>query len=209
MNSDAMKLAHSEPPAKPAGAKFRSATFALFLAAILLLAIAYQVHFLINTEPLFRRFAHPTQLPGLLSLFWIGFSLMMLPASVLTKRFGGTPMMAGGALVTAASAWAAKQATDVLRLSVAQFVCGGAWAAVTMSAVAAALRLGHTGSEGKTIGAMYSALAVAAGARIAVVAGHIEHVSAIALALPWLPAIAWLAAGLMLLPAARRRAESA
>jgi len=203
------KLAHSAPPAKPTGAKIQSATFVLFLAAILLLAIAYQVHFFINTEPQFRRFARPTELPGLLSLFWIGFDLLMLPASMLTKRFGGTAVMAGGALVAAASAWAAKQATDVLTLSVAQFVCGGAWAAVAMSAVAAAFRLGHTGSEGKAIGAMYSVLAVAAVARIAVVAGHIQHDSAIALALPWLPAIAWLAAGFMLLPAARRPARSA
>ena len=79
---------------------------------------------------------------------------------------------------------------------------------MTMSAVAVALRLGHAGSEGKAIGAMYSVLAVAAVARIAVVAGHLQHVSAIALALPWLPAIAWLVAGFMLLPAARRPAHS-
>jgi MFS family permease len=203
------KLAHSAPPAKPPSGKFQSATFVMFLSAILLLAVAYQVHFFVNTEPLFRRLAQPTELPGLLSLFWIGFNLLMLPTSVLTKRFGGTPVMAGGALVAAASAWAAKQATDVLTLSVAQFVCGGAWAAVTMSAVAVALRLGHAGSEGKAIGAMYSVLAVAAVARIAVVAGHMQHVSAIALALPWLPAIAWLIAGFMLLPAARRPAHSA
>jgi MFS family permease len=201
-------LARSSPPAKPASGKIQSATFFLFLAAILLLGIAYQVHFFINTEPLFRKFAHPTELPGLLSLFWIGFTLMMPPASVLTKRFGGTAVMAAGALVAAASAWAASQATGVLSVSVAQFICGGAWGAVTMSAVAAALRLGHTGNEGKAVGAVYSVMAVAAVARIAVVAGHFQHGSALAQALPWVPAIAWLGAGFMLVPAARRAAQS-
>lgn len=55
----------------------------------------------------------------------------------MTTRFGGVAVMAGGALIAAASACVARLATEVLALSAAQFVCGGAWGAVTMSAAAA------------------------------------------------------------------------
>ena len=204
-------LAGSAPSEEPAGSKIKiqSTTFLVFLAAILLLAIGFQVHSFINTEPLFAKFARPNDLPPLLSLFWIGFSLLMLPASFLTRRFGGILIMALGALLGAASAWAATQATDVVSLGLAQFICGGAWGCVTMSAVAAALAIGHPGSEGKAVGAMFSLLAVAALARIVLVAGHFEQVPALALALPWLPSFLWSGAGLLLLPAARRTAPPA
>ena len=116
-------LARSEPSGRPAGGGIRSAaTLGYFLAAVLLLAIGFQVHSYINAQPLFLRFSRPADLPPLLSLFWIGFSLLMLPASLLTKRFGGFAIMASGALVGAASAWAAAHATDVFWLGVAQFV---------------------------------------------------------------------------------------
>jgi Major Facilitator Superfamily len=202
-------LARTAPPAKHAGSKIHSAAFLLFLTAILLLAIGYQVHFFINAKPLFVKFARPTDLSDLLSVFWIGFSLLMLPASWLTKRFGGIAVMALGALVAAASAWAAAQATDVVWLAVTQFVCGGAWGTVMMSAVAAALALGHSGAEGTAVGAVFSLMAVAAMARIVLVAGHFEQAGALALVLPWLPGFSWLGAGLMLLPAARRPAQPA
>ncbi|MBV9091425.1 MAG: MFS transporter [Mycobacteriaceae bacterium] len=202
-------LARSAPVEKQPGGKIRSATFLMFLAAILLLAMGFQVHSFINAEPLFAKFAPPADLPALLTLFWIGFSLLMVPASWLTKRFGGIVVMALAALAAAASAWAAAKATDVVSLGAAQFVCGGAWGCVMMSAVAAALALGHTGDEGKAVGAMFSLMAVAAIARIALVAGHFQRVPVLALALPWLPGFAWLGAGLMLLPAVRRPVQRA
>jgi hypothetical protein len=202
-------LARSAPPERPTGGEVQSATFLLFLVAILLLAIGFQVHSFINAQPLFLKLAPPTDLPHLLSLFWIGFTLLMLPASFLTKRFGGIAVMALGALVAAASAWAAAQAPDVVSLGVAQFISGGAWGCVTMSAVAAALTIGRGGSEGKVVGAMFSLMAVAAVARIVLVAGHFEQVPALALAVRWVPGLSWLGAGLMLLPAARRAAQPA
>jgi hypothetical protein len=56
---------------------------------------------------------------------------------------------------------------------------------------------------------MFSHMAVAAIARIVLVAGHFQELRALALILPWLPSLAWLGAGLMLLPAARRTAQTA
>jgi hypothetical protein len=61
----------------------------MFLAAILLLSIGFQVHVFINGERIFANVGRPNDVSDLLSLFWIAFSLAMLPASALTKRFGG------------------------------------------------------------------------------------------------------------------------
>ncbi|MDY6998196.1 MAG: MFS transporter [Actinomycetota bacterium] len=193
-------LSRTAPATEPTVPRFRAAPFTRFLVVVLLLGVAYQVHAFINSEPLFRRFAAAAELPNLLSLFWIGFSVAMLPASLLTKRFGGVPVMAAGALLAAAAALAAWLATGVLLLGIAQFVCGGASGAVTMSAVAAALRWGHVGREGQAVGAMYSVLAMAALVRIAVVAGHVSQGATQMQALLWLPVTAWLLAGLLLLP---------
>ena len=202
-------LARSAPPEEQAGNKLHSAAFPLFLAATFLLAIGFQVHFFINGGPLFAKFAGPTDVPNLLSLFWIGFTLLMLPASFLTKRLGGLAVMALGALIGAISAWAATQASDLVLLSVSQVICGAAWGCVVMSAVAAALAIGHRGREGTAVGAVFSLMAVAAVARIALVGAGFEHVHGLAGALPWLPCVSWLGAGLMLLAAARRPVELA
>jgi MFS family permease len=202
-------LARSTTPERPAGDGIRSPPFGWFLGAILLLAIGFQVHSFVNAQPLFLRFARPGDLSPLLSLFWIGFSLLMLPASSLTKRFGGIAVMVVAAFVGAASAGAAAEAPDVVSLGVAQFISGGAWGCVIMSAVAAAFAIGRGGSEGKAVGAVFSAMAVAAIARIVLVAGHFEQVHALAQVLPWVPGCCWLAAGLMLIPAARRVAQPA
>ncbi|WP_099024700.1 MFS transporter [Mycolicibacterium palauense] len=195
-------LARSAPTERPPAARLRVAPFLSFLGAILLLALAYQVHFFINSGPLFGRFAPPDRVEDLVALFWMGFSVAMLPASLLTKRFGGVAVMAAGAVLAAAAAGVAELAAGIVTLVAAQFVCGAAWGAVTMSAVATALRLGHAGSEGRTVGAMYSVMAAAAVARIAVVTGDLGQGSAPALT--WLPVTAWVAAALLLVRAARR-----
>lgn len=197
-------LARSVPATEASGTTIQWTRFGGFLAAVLLLSIAYQVHAYINSEPLLGRFTDPDAVPYLLSLFWIGFSVTMVPASALTKRFGGVVVMAGGGLIAAGAACASNLATDIFVLGVAQFICGGAWGAVAMSATAAALRIGHPGSEGTAVGAMYSVMAVAAMARIGVVAAGLGDFSAPSPAAFWLPVIAWVTAGLMLLPAVRQ-----
>ncbi len=196
-------LAGSAPDAEPTRPDFRRAPVLLFLGSVLLLAIGYQVHVFINSEHLFARVTGPDRAADLGALFWIGFSAAMLPASLLTKKFGGLGVMAAAALIAAVSAGYADVAPAVLPLSAAQFVCGAAWGAVSMSAVATAFRLGHVGSEGLAVGAMYSVQGVAAVARIAVVTATMGHISTSA-ALPWLPVVVWLAAGALLVLAARR-----
>ena len=81
---------------------------------------------------------------------------------------------------------------------------GGAWAAVLMSAVTAAIAIGHVGHEGAATGGLFSLLAIATLARIALVAGQLNKDPGVSAMLVWLPGVAWVGAGLLLLVLALR-----
>ncbi len=187
-------------------------SLALFLIAITLLGLGFQIHFSLNTAPLFLKFARPPELEQLMPVFWIGFSLLMLPGTLLTKRYGGLWVIAAGGAVGAFAAFIALHAGSLPVLSTAQFVAGGAWGCVMMSAVTAALALGHnrsgdgkSSSEGSITGAMFSLLAIATFARMMIVWTELNKDSTFATIQPWLPAAAWmLAAGLLLVIVLRR-----
>ena len=74
-----------------------------------------------------------------------------------------------------------------------------------MSAMSAALAIGHTGAEGKATGAMFSMLALATAARIAIVAAQLPKDPGIAGMLAAAPVIAWVLAALLLALALRLR----
>ena len=91
----------------------------------------------------------------------------------------------------------------------AQFLAGGAWGCVLMSAVAAALAIGHTGREGTITGGLCALLAVATFARMGVVAAELNKAPTISALLPWAPVALWIVAGAILLAVvARHRAAS-
>jgi MFS family permease len=202
-------LTRDTVPAPEAPTAFRVGILLVFLAAVLLAQLGFQVHNSINAQRLFAKYAGPGELPILLSLFWIGFALVTPPASMLAKRLGPVVAMMAAAVVAAGSAWAAALAPDVVSLGVAQFVCGAAWGTVMVGAVVGAFAIGRHGREGTAVGAMFSVIAVATMARIALVTAHGDRVPAVASALPWLPTVAWLAAALLLLPVLRRMRRAA
>ena len=193
-------LTRAASPERPGPTPIRVRLFVVFLAAVLVAQIGFQLHNSVNAQRLFAKYAAPSNLPILLSLFWIGFTLLTPLASVLVRRFGGIAAMMVGAVVAAGSAWAATQADDVVSLGIAQFVCGAAWGAVMTSAVVAAFAIGRRGNAGTAVGALFSMIALATMARIALVTAHGDRVPAVASALPWLPTVSWLAAALLLLP---------
>ena len=170
-----------------------------FLVAVLLLGLGFQIHASLNSAPLFLRFAKPPDLEYLLPIFWIGFSVLMVPASFATKRFGGVAVAAVGALIAALASFAATQAGSLNTLIVMQLIAGGGWGFVLMSAVAAAIALGHTGREGKLTGGLFSLLALAAFARIAVIAAELNKDPQYSGLLTWAPTAAWGAGGLVLI----------
>jgi hypothetical protein len=180
---------------------------ALFVAAMLILALGYQFHFSINSTNLFSRFAAPEDLQWLMPVFWIGFNLALFPASLVVKHRGGLIVMGVAGLFGAAAVGVAELAGSLTVLIAAQFVAGAAWGCMLMSAVSAALAIGRTGAEGKLAGLVFSALALATFARMATVAGGMQKLPDYAPLLQWAPVACWsvAGAGLVLLAASRLR----
>lgn len=181
-------------PAKPAGQR----TF-WFLLAVLLLGLGFQIHFSLNSAAMYLRHAKPADLEYLMPVFWIGFNVLILPASLATKRYGGITVTAVGAVLAALASLAASVADNLHTLVAMQFIAGGGWGCVLMSAVATAIAIGHTGHEGKLTGGLFSLLALAAFARIAILATQLNKDPQIAALLTWAPVAAWALAGLLLL----------
>ncbi len=170
-----------------------------FVAAMVILALGYQVHFSINSAPLFLRFAMPADLEWLLPVFWIGFNIAMLPASIVVKHRGGLIVMGAAGLLGAVAVIGAEVAGSLNMLIAAQFLAGAAWGCMLMSAVSAALAIGETGAEGKVVGLVFSALALATFARMAAVAGGLQKLPDYAPLLHWAPVACWSVAGAALL----------
>lgn len=170
-----------------------------FLFAVLLLGLGFQVHFSLNSAPLYLRHAKPEQLPYLIPVFWIGFNILMLPASLATRRYGGVAVAGAGAAIAAIASLIGTYAGNLDTLIAMQFIAGGGWGCVLMSAFAAALALGHTGREGKMTGGLFSLLALAAFARIAVIAAELNKDPAFVNLMSWIPIAAWGIAAVLLL----------
>jgi hypothetical protein len=189
-------------PAKPFGK-----VPVIFIVAMVALALGYQLHFSINSAPFFLRFAKPDDLQWLMPVFWIGFNIAMFPASVIVKHRGGLLVMGAAGLFGAVAVIVAELAGDLSTLVIAQFVAGSAWGCMLMSAVSAALAIGHTGAEGKLTGLVFSALALATFARMAAVAGSLQKLPDYAPLLHWAPVACWSVAGCGLLVVAASRAQ--
>lgn len=176
---------------------------ATFFAALLVMALGFQVHFSLNAAPQYLRHAPANDLPLLMPVFWIGFNLLMFPASRLVKRVGALPMMAaataGGALASLASALA----PGLVLLGAAQFIAGGCWGAAGVGAYTAAVAIGRRGREGAVLGTLFAMFALATCARITVVAGGWAADPAFKALSPWLAIVLWALAGLLTLAAVR------
>jgi hypothetical protein len=177
----------------------------IFIAAMILLALGYQLHFSINSAPSYLRFAKPSDLQWLMPVFWIGFNIAMFPASLIVKHRGGLIVMGAAGLLGSVAVLAAEFAGGLQTLIAAQFIAGAAWGCMLMSAVSAALAIGHTGAEGKVTGLVFSALALATFARMAAVAGGLQKLPEYAPLLHWAPVACWsvAGAGLLVIAAAR------
>jgi MFS family permease len=170
----------------------------LVFAALLFLAIGFQIHFALNSAPQYLRFAPADELPWLMPVFWIGFSLVMWPGAKLVDRLGTAPAMALAAAVGALAALGAAHAPGKGTLIAAQFLAGGAWGAASVAAYSAAIGFGRTGREGRFLGTLFAVLAIAAFARIGAVASGFALEPSVRALLPWLPQTAWLLAALLL-----------
>lgn len=183
----------AEPVTKP------QLPVAWFFLAVLLLGLGFQIHFSLNSAALYLRHAQPAQLQYLMPVFWIGFNVFMLPASLATRKWGGVTVASVGAIVAAIASLAALGADNLDTMIALQLLAGGGWGCVLMSAVAAAIAIGHTGREGKLTGGLFSLLALAAFVRIGILAVELNKDPQFAALLSWAPLVMWGAAGAILL----------
>ena len=196
------------PAAKPAEpAKPLGAVPIFFIASMLILSLGYQLHFSINSGPFYLRFAQAADLPWLMPVFWIGFNIAMFPASVVVKHRGGLIVMGAAGLLGALAVIGAELAGNLHLMIAAQFFAGAAWGCMLMAAVSAALAIGETGAEGKVVGLVFSALALATFARMAAVAGGLQKLPEYAPLLQWAPVACWAVAGAGLLVIAASRMQ--
>jgi len=185
-----------------------TASAAIFALAMVVLAFGYQIHFALESAPLFLRFAKPDEMEWLMPVFWIGFNIAMFPASVLTKRLGGYTVMGAAGLIGALAILAAHLANGLEVVIAAQFAAGAAWGAILMSAFTVAFAIGANGGEGRMSGLLFSALAFATLARMAAVAAGLNADPVLRAALQWVPTMCWALAGAALLHLAVRGLRS-
>jgi hypothetical protein len=176
----------------------------LFALAMILLAFGYQVYFSLESASLFLRFAPPEKLQWLMPIFWIGFNIAMFPASILTRRFGGFPIIGMAGLVGALAIVAAYMARDLQTLILAQLIVGSAWGVILMSAFSAAFAIGENGREGRMSGVVFSALALATFVRMTMVAIGLTGETTMIAGVQWLPTLCWGLVGFCLLHVAAR-----
>jgi MFS family permease len=192
-----------QEPEKPVGEKP-----VLVFAAILLLAVSMQVYFFLSAAPAYLRFAPAAQLPWLMPVFWIGFNLLMFPASLLVKRIGTTPVLSVAAVLGAVAMVLTPLAGSLNLLVAVQFLAGGCWGAASVAAYTSAVDFGRTGREGHFLGTLFAVLAGAAFARIGAGASGLVALPEFKVIQPWLPSVGWaLAAVLFLAIAGASRAR--
>jgi MFS family permease len=172
---------------------------AVFALGMIVLALGYQIHFALESAPLFLRFAQPADLQWLMPIFWVAFNVAMFPASVFTRRFGGYTVMGAAGLIGALAIAGTYVAQNLEMLVVAQFIAGAAWGAILMSAFTVAFAIGENGGEGRMSGLLFSALALATFTRMAMIATGINGEPGFKIVLQWLPTLCWAAAGTALL----------
>jgi hypothetical protein len=136
-------------------------------------------------------------------VFWIGFNLLMFPASRLVKRVGAIPLMAAAAAAGAVASLASVLAPGLQALLAAQFAAGGCWGAICVGAYTGAVSFGRRGREGALLGTLFAVFALATLARIGAVATGLAATPDFKALAPWIPLVCWaLAAGVALLASA-------
>lgn len=187
-------------PPPPADPPDPHGNVAVFYAALLAMAVAFQVHFSLLSGNRYLLFAPAKDLPWLMPVFWIGFNLLMFPASKLVKTMGSLRVLALAAVLGALATLGTQVAPRLDALLAAQFLAGGCWGAACVAAYTAAVGFGRGGREGVFLGTLFAVLAAAAFIRIGIAAAGLASLPGVA----WVPTAAW-ALGAFLLFAWRPR----
>lgn len=166
---------------------------------VLLAAIGTQVHTAIVSKPVYVRVAG-TDADLWMPAFWIAFALA-LPIAVRVTR-GASPLARASValLIGAAALVLVQRAPSLAMVVTAQAVGGAAWGVLTTVVVSSAIALGGAARAGTAAGMVFAALAAAALIRLGLVNLGLQATASVA----WIPVVAWLAAGALLVARARR-----
>jgi hypothetical protein len=181
---------------EPAPAPQSDVSPLVFAVGMVVLALGYQLHFAVNTAPLFRKFTDTLDL--FMPLFWIGFNVAMFPATLLVKRWGGFAVMGVFGVLGAMAIGLAETATALNMLVVAQLAAGASWGCILMSAFCAAFDAAKRDTAGRWVGILFSALAFATFTRMAAIAAGLQRDATWTGLLQWGPTVCWLIAGVIL-----------
>jgi hypothetical protein len=187
-----------DAPVKPEPPKAidRAIPVIIFALATVIFALGFQLHFFFNSAPRFKQFT--ADVSTLMPVFWVGFSVAMFPASFITKRWGGLPVMGLFGIIGAIAIVAMEFSGTLEVVVAAQLIAGAAWGCILMSAFSAAAALGYTGAEGKTTGVLFSALALATFTRMGTTASGALNDPSLAPVLHWAPIACWAVGGAVL-----------
>lgn len=196
-------LHESDPAPRPsaAAARDRDPTPVMFFVGCAVLAFGFQIHFFLNSSGQYLRFAKPADLGYLMPVFWVGFNLLMFPGAAVAGRFGALIVMAASAVSGLIGMTVVALAGNLVMMIIGHFLVGGAWGCAMMAAFAGAMAFGRNGREGAMIGVLSALLAVAACARIALVATDAAKLPLLKSLLAWLPPSLWLIGAVALLAA--------
>ena len=183
--------------AEPPKTVDRAIPVIVFALATVIFALGFQLHFFFNSAPRFKQFT--ADVSTLMPVFWVGFSVAMFPASLITKRWGGLPVMGLFGFIGAIAIVVMEFSGTLEVVVAAQLIAGAAWGCILMSAFSAAAALGFTGAEGKTTGVLFSALALATFARMATTASGALSDPSLKPLLHWAPIVCWAIGGGVLL----------
>jgi hypothetical protein len=190
-------LAKDAPPkSEPPKTIDRAIPVIVFALASVIFAFGFQLHFFFNSAPRFKQFTG--DISTLMPVFWVGFSVAMFPASLITKRWGGLPVMGLFGFIGAIAIVVMEFSGTFEVVVAAQLIAGAAWGCILMSAFSAAAALGYTGAEGKITGVLFSALALATFARMATTASGALNDPSLAPPLRWAPVACWAVGGAVL-----------
>ena len=187
--------AKGTPSAQPDAAATRAPAF--FIAALVAVgAFGVQVHTVLLGVRAAK--AGAAWAPWWSPAFWTGFALGLVIAAFVGRVQGTAPPLRIGAasLVLGALAMSGAQvAGDTVLFAIAQLVSGAAWAVFTAVAVRAAMAYGGSLGIGSPLGLIFSALALAALARVALTVVGWQGGDWVT----WAPVIAFAACGGVLL----------
>lgn len=170
-----------------------------FLAAGLIAAIGFQVHFSMNAAPRFLALAPKEQLPWLMPLFWVGFNLAMPLADALVRRWSALPTAIVATGMAGIGAAFCAQAADLGSLGVLQVVTGGAWGLAFVAMLEWVADAGSHGREGGMLGGFFAILALATVGRMLAVALHWPAQPPLKDLVHGLPAVLFATAAVLLL----------